>query len=326
MKPNGILRFLAAVAACAVLAVPVAAQQPAWPNKPIHIVSPFPPGGSVTAVARVLSEKLSQRLGQPVIVDNKGGASTSIGTEFVVKSPPDGHTLLLGAATLVLFPYQIPTAYDVTRDLAAIGTVGASDLILAVHPSVPVRTVLELVALAKTKPGELNYSTSGAGGLTHLAMEQLALLTGTRFKHIPYKGAGGATTDLLGGQVQLAFQTPVAVLQHIQGGRLRALAYSGSERMKALPDVPTFREAGVPNFQPRTWYGLLAPAGTPRPVIDRLATEMAQIAAMPDVIATLASQGIGPFVTGPDAFASLIRADYAGYGKLVKDAKLDLSN
>lgn len=322
-----LIRILGAFASCCVLfALPATAQQRPWPNRPIHIVSPFPPGGSVTAVARVLGEKLSQRLGQPVVIENKGGGSTSIGTEFVVKSPPDGHTLLLGAATLVLFPYQIPTPYDVTKDLAAIGTVGVSDLILVVHPSVPARNLQELLALAKAKPGELNYATSGAGGLTHLAMEQLGLLTGTKFKHIPYKGAGGATTDLLGGQVQLAFQTPVAVLQHIQAGRLRALAYTGGERMKALPDVPTFREAGVPNFQPRTWYGLLAPAGTPRVIVDRLAAEMAQIAAMPDVIATLAAQGIEPFVTGPDAFATLIRADYAGYGRLVKDAKLDLSN
>lgn len=307
------------------LAGPAQAQQ-AYPSKPIHMVSAYPPGGSVTLVARIIADKLSENLGQPVVIDNKPGASTSIGSEFVMRASPDGYTLLLAAATLVLYPYMIPATLDVTKDLAAVANVGSGDLILAVHPSLPVNNLQELIALAKSKPGQLNYSTSGAGGLTHLAMEQLSLMTGMKLKHIPYKGAGPATTDLLGGQVQLAFQTPVAVLQHVKAGKLKAIAYTGTSRMAALPQVPTFAEAGVPNFEPRTCYGVLAPAGTPKAIIDKLAAEIAKIVTMPEVREKLANEGIDAAFFGPDRFGALVRSDFAMYGKLFKEANIKLEN
>ena len=311
---------------CAILlTLAGATQAQQWPARPIRVISPYPPGGSVTAATRLVTDELAKRLGQPFVVENRGGGSTSIGTEAVVRAAPDGYTLLGAAVTLVLYPHMIPTPYDILTGLAPVQTIGAGDLLLVVHPALPAQTLQDLINLAKARPsGALNYATSGAGGLTHLAMEQLGDLSGVKFTHIPYKGAGPATLDLLGGQVHMAFQTPAAVLQHVQAGKLRALGYSGPKRFPALPQVPTFGEQGVANFNPRTWYGLLATGGTPRPIVERLADETARVLALPEVVAGLGKAGIDPLVIGPDKFSELIKTDYERYGRIIKAGNIKL--
>ena len=278
----------------------------------------------MSLVARLLGDKLAVNLRQPVLIENKPGASTQIGTEYVMRAPADGYTLLMTAMTMVLYPYLIPTQFDVTKDLSAVSTVSAADLMLVAHPSLPVNNLQELLALARSRPREINYATPAAGGLTHLAMEQLALMTGAKFTHIPYKGSAPATTDLLGGQVQLAFQTPVSVLQHIKAGKLKPLAYTGTHRMAALPQVPTFAESGVPNFEPRTWYGLLAPAGTPTAIVDKLAAEIAKIVDTPDFREKLAVEGLEPYVLGPEKFGALVKSDFATYGRVIREANIQM--
>ncbi len=302
-----------------------AAAQQAYPTKPIRFIVPFPPGGSTNIAARIIGQKLNESLGQSVIVDNRGGGNTIIGTEAVAKSAPDGYTLLLATSTLAIQPHLIADLpYDAFKDLAPVATLTKSEYILAVHPSVPANNLQEFIALAKSKPGQLNYATSGAGGPQNLAGELFNILAGVKIVHIPYKGGGPAFIDLVAGQVQCAFNNAINVLPHYKTGKLKALAISGEARAAAMPQVPTFTEGGLPGFNVRNWFGIVVAAGTPKPIIEKLAAEAAKIMTMPDVREKFASQGVEPFFSNPEQFAALMKSDYVTYGKVIKAANIKI--
>ena len=303
-----------------------AAAQQSYPTKPIRFIIPFAPGGSNDALARIFGPKLTESWGQQVIVDFRAGGNTVIGTEALVKSSPDGYSLLLMNMAHVITPLLIATPYDAVKDFAAVATISKSECLLVLHPSVPANTFQEFVALAKVRPGQLNYATSGSGGSTHLATELLSMMTGIRMQHIPYKGAGPAMIDLLGGQVQLAINVPINYIQHVNSGKLKAVAITGESRLSSLPQLPTFAEAGLPGFDVKIWFGFLAPAATPREIVDKLSTEFARILMLPDIKASLASQGMDPLISTPTQFAALMRTDLARFANVVKTANIKLSN
>jgi tripartite-type tricarboxylate transporter receptor subunit TctC len=303
------------------IAGPVAAQQ-AYPSKPIRLITPYPPGGGTSVVARLMSQKLTERWGQQVLVDNRPGGNTIIGTQILVESPPDGYTLILVISTHVIVPSLFSAPYDPIKDFAPVTTLATSDYVLVVHPSVAAGNLKELIAQARANPGQLNYGSTGTGGMQHLAAESLGIMTGIKMQHIPYKGSGQLLPDLIGGQIQLSFQTPIGAIPHIRNGKLKAIAYTGETRLAALPQLPTFAEAGLPGFDMRFWYGILAPAGTPRGIIDKLSTEIGRILAMPDIKETLDSLGTEPFISTPEKFAALMQADMAKFVKIIKTANI----
>ena len=325
MKVFAVMFRLIVASTLIVIAGAGAAQQ-SYPNKPIRFIVPFEPGGSNEALARIFGPKLTESWGQQVIVDFRAGGNTVIGTEALVKSPPDGYSLLLMNMAHVITPLLIPTPYDALKDFAAVATISKSECLLVLHPSVPANTLQEFIALAKSRPGQLNYATSGRGGSTHLATELLSMMTGIRMQHIPYKGAGPAMIDLLGGQVQLAINVPINYIQHVNSGKLKAVAITGDNRLSSLPQLPTFAEAGLPGFDVKIWFGFLAPAATPREIVDRLSTEIARILTLPDIKASLASQGMDPLIYTPTQFAALMRTDLARFANVVKTANIKMSN
>lgn len=301
----------------------VAWAQPAYPNKPIRLIIPFPPAGGTDTVARLVGAKVTESWGQQVFVDNRPGGNTIIGTDALAKAAPDGYTIMLTSNIHVISPNLLPKLpYDSVKDFAPIATVSSLELVLTVHPSLPVKNLQEFIALAKARPGQLNYASSGSGGPTHLAGESFKLMAGVQMQHIPYKGAGPALNDLIGGQVQLYFTVPVNVVGFIKGGRLRGIAVTGEARLPALPQVPTFTEAGLAGFDFRTWYGILAPAGTPKAIVDKLSAEISRIVVTPEILEKLASQGMSPFISTPDQFAALIKADLAKFAIIVKAANI----
>jgi len=257
-------------------------------------------------------------------VDNRGGGNTIIGSEAAAKSAPDGYTILLVAQTHVVVPSLLPTPYDAIKDFDPIGTVSSTEYVLALHPSVPANNLREFIALAKSKPGTLNYASSGGGTTNHLSAALFESRTGVKMQHIPYKGSGPALTDLIGGQVQLYFSAPLVVMPHVKTGKLKAMAISGDTRQAGLPQVPTFAEAGLPNFELKAWYGILSPAGLPKAVSDKLSTEIARILAMPEVNEKMSGQGMEPFISTPDQFAARMKADFAKFAQLVKTANIKL--
>jgi tripartite-type tricarboxylate transporter receptor subunit TctC len=298
----------------------------AWPDKPIRIVVGFAPGGFTDVLARLLGQKLSERLGQPVVVDNKPGAAGTLGADIVAKAKPDGYTLLLAhsnsnSVAPALYP-KLP--YDVVKDFTPIIPVANTPLLLTVHPSLPAKNVKEFVALAKSKPGALSFASSGGGSAQHLAAERFQLATGTQMTHIPYKGSGQAIIDLLSGQVDLNFESPPNVMTHAKAGKLRLLAITSDKRSPLLPEVPTMAEAGVKNAEMLQWFAVMGPAKMPADVTRRLNTELAAILKQPDVVEKIASQG-GEIMGGsPEEFARFIAADSAAFAKLVKEAKITL--
>ncbi len=326
------MKFVTAVAqilivgALLTLASSVNAQQP-YPHKPIRFIVPFPPGGSTDPVARLVGQKLTESWGQQVIVDNRPGGNTVIGTEALAKSTPDGYTILLSGGNLILTPLLFPAPYDPIKDLAPVATLAKGEYVLVISPSVPANNLQELIALAKSKPGQLNYASSSSGTTNHLAGELFCILAGVKMQHIPYKGASPALTDLLGGQVQLYFSTTVPGIPHINSGRLKAMAVTGKTRMLALPQVPTFTEAGLSGLdEVGTSYGVVAPAGTPKVIIDKMSTEIGKYSAMPDFKEKLASQGLQPFFSTPDQFAALMKADLARFTRIIKTANIKMEN
>lgn len=301
----------------------VHAQTP-YPAKPIRLIVPFPPGGSTTIVARLYSQKLIDAWGQQVVVDNRGGGNTIIGSEAMVKAAPDGYTLLHVTSTHVINPSLLKTPYDATRDFAPVATLVGTETLLVINNNVPVASVQELIALAKAKPGQLNFASSGSGTTNHLAMEMFCLLAGIRMQHIPHKGAGPAVTDLIGGQVQVFTNNALPLTPFVKSGRMRAIAISGAKRLLSLPDVPTFAEAGLPAFDGRSWQGVMAPAKTPSAIIDKLTREFERILKLADVNDNLLTMGADPFYGTPAQFAGLIKSELARYAKLIKDAKIRL--
>jgi len=293
-----------------------------YPNRTIKIVVPYPAGGGSDTISRPLAQKLTAELGQSVIVDNKGGAGGSIAMEYVAKSAPDGYTLILGltpqlAANVSLFE-KIP--YDVQKDFTPITLLADGPYLLVVNPNVPVKNVAELIALAKAKPLELNYATSGNGSGAHLAAELLMSLTQIKMVHAPYKGGAQALSDVLAGHVQVLFTPPVSATQHIQSGKLRALAVGGNVRSAILPDVPTMKESGVMAYEMRNWYGLLAPRGTPKNIIDKLNFAIVKAINNPEIKEQFYAQGSEPTSNSPMEFAQFIHDETDRMAKVVKRA------
>ncbi|MBI3069223.1 MAG: tripartite tricarboxylate transporter substrate binding protein [Betaproteobacteria bacterium] len=296
------------------------AQPAAYPTKSIRMIAPYPPGGGVDLACRVVGQKLTERWGQQVIVDNRGGANGNIGAELAARSAADGYTLLMGAAgpiTMNKWLYQ-KLPFDPVRDFAPVVLVAPTYYLLVVHPSMPTKSVKELIALARSSPGKLTFASPGIGGPPHLATELLKSLTGADMVHVPYKGAGPAISDLLGGQVSFMFADMIAVLPHVEAGKLRALAISTAGRNARVPKVPTVAESGAPGFEVLGWSGILAPAGTPRVVIDKLNAEVRAILKLPDVQQKLASDASDFGKNAPEQFAAFIRRELAKWEKVIK--------
>ncbi len=291
----------------------------AYPSRPIRFVVPFAAGGPSDVMARTLGQKMNQDWGQPVVIDNRTGAAGIIGADIVAKSAPDGHTLLMAQVgdTISMSLYsKLP--YNFEKDFAPITLVGQTPFILVTHLSVPAKTVQELIALAKSKPGSLSFASGGTGVASHLAGELFKSTAGIDVVHVPYKGQAPATADLLGGQVAFMFNNPITSLVHIKASRLRALAVSTAKRFTGLPDVPTVAESGLAEFDVGFWLGTLAPAGTPRVIIDKLNAEMVRIVGLPDVVERLAALGVETVGNSPAEFARVIHADAVRWAKVVK--------
>jgi tripartite-type tricarboxylate transporter receptor subunit TctC len=297
-----------------------------WPTKPVRIIIPFPAGGTTDILARVAAQKLTESLGQQVVPDNRPGAAGNIGTELVAKAPPDGYTLLTApGSTLTIHPsLYAKLGFDPLKDFAPVTILAAVPNLLVVHPSLPARNVKELIALAKAKPGQLNYASTGAGQSTHLSMELFKTMGGVKITHVPYKGSAPAVTDLLGGHVSLMFDNMPSALPHVKAGKLRALAVSSLKRSPTAPEIPSVAESGLPGFEVSVWFAVLAPAATPKPILDRLNQVLVKALQAPDVRERLASQGAEPIGNTPEQFTQQMKRDLAKWAKVVKDADIRL--
>ncbi|WP_369751969.1 Bug family tripartite tricarboxylate transporter substrate binding protein [Polaromonas sp. CF318] len=295
-----------------------------FPTRPVTLVVPFPPGGGSDTGGRIIAEQLTKRWGQPVIVDNKGGAAGQIGADFVAKAPRDGYTLLLGnIGTQAINPSLYPRLpYDPDTAFAPVSLVAELPLAMMVNPAIPAKTAAEFIAQAKSRPGQLTYSSSGAGGAPHLAAEMFKDQTGTFILHVPYRGGGPAIADLIAGHVQLSFMTVLEASGHIKAGKLRALAVTGDKRVAALPDVPTLAESALPGFNAISWIGLLAPAGTPPDLVEKIAADVRAVMADEAVKARFASLGAVPRTTSPQEFSKLISADKNRYAQIIRSRKI----
>jgi tripartite-type tricarboxylate transporter receptor subunit TctC len=293
-----------------------------YPNRPIRYISPYSPGGSTSFTARLIGQQLTKAWGEQVVVDNRPGANTVIGTEIAAKSRPDGYTLVSIGATLAANHTLVKTPYDALKDIAPIATVLSYENVLVVPPTSPVNTVADLVALAKAKPGRVTYGTSSFGGPTHLLAELFNVEAGIRTLHVPYKGGGPAVTDLMGGHIDMFFSNPANVAAHIRDGRLRAIAVTGKSRVAAFPDTPTFAEAGLPAMALTNWQGVGGPAGIPKTIIDRIANEIQKLVAQPDTIEVLKKLGFEPYYNGPEKTGELLKADIVKYARIIKAANI----
>ncbi len=300
--------------------VPVAAMAQVYPAKTVRVVIPWPAGGSNDVVGRVVMQKLSESLGQQFVVDNRGGASGSIGADVVAKAQADGYTIMVHSTTHVgnAHIYGKKLTYDTVKDFTGVGMLSAQPGVLTVHPSLPVKTAKEFIALAKSRPGQINYSSSGNGSAPHLQMALLISMTGINIVHVPYKGGAPQVTALLAGETQASFATVGTVINQIRAGKLRPLGLGSSKASKALPNVPTLADSGVPGYDMSPWIGVFAPAGTPKPVIDKLNAEINKALALPDVIKNLENQALDPSPSTVDQFNATLKADYEKYGKLIK--------
>ena len=298
-----------------------------WPSKPIRLVIPFPAGGSTDIVGRLIADKLTQSLGQPVVVDNRGGAGGTTGSDVVAKAAPDGYTLLMGtSSTHAIAPALYPKLpYDVVRDFAPVTLLGMATILMVVHPSVPAKSVAEFVALAKAKPGQLMFGSTGNGSVSHLTAEHFKSAAGIDMQHVPYKGDTPMTLDLVAGRVHVAFGTAVAFLPFVQAGKLNALAVTDAKPSPVAPKLPTVAASGLPGFEALQWFGLLAPAGTPRDIVSRVHSEVAKALLLPDVQERLHGLGMQIVGGGPDQFGSFMRSESVKWGRIVRDsgAKVD---
>jgi tripartite-type tricarboxylate transporter receptor subunit TctC len=323
MIPHSIRTSLLLACVSIMPALPAWAAAPEYPTKTIRMIVPFAPGGSNDIMARLLSQHFTESLGQPIVVDNRPGASGIIGTEVVAKAPPDGYTLLMMSVTLAVNPsirQKLP--YDTRKDLLPITLVASAPLMLVVHPSLPVKSVKDLIGYAKANPGKLNFASGGPGTTPHLAGEMLKSMAGLEMTHIPYKGGGPALTDLVGGQVQLMLENIPSTLPHVKAGRLRALAVTGLKRSALVPELPTLDEAGLKGYEIVGWNGLFAPAGAPQHVVTRIHGETVKTLAKPEVkerLATLGAEGVG---SSPEEFAKFFEAEISKWAKVVKEAGL----
>jgi tripartite-type tricarboxylate transporter receptor subunit TctC len=319
-------QLLAAAAAAPFAAAwgPAAAQ--AWPARPIRLVVTFAAGGGADFAGRTVGARLAEQLGQSVLVDNRAGGGGLIGNDIVAKAPPDGYTLLLGAAgPMVVAPHLYPSVpYDPVKDLVPVAHIASTPFVLTVSPGVAANTLAELIAFAKANPGKLTYGSSGTGGTPHLAGELFTRMAGVNMVHAPYKGLAPAINDLLGGHIQVLFADTGLVLPHIKAGKLKALAVTGTRRTPLLPDLPTVPEAGLPSYSAGSWYGFLAPAGTPADVMNRLNAEVRTALGHPELQKQLGTQGMEPLAMSREQFAALLREDFDKWGKLIREANIKL--
>ena len=321
MRIGGILFFSALLfAAAPALAQPAGES---YPSKPIRLILPFPPGGGTDILGRIIAERLTTQLGQPVVIENRGGAGGNVGAEAAAHSAPDGYTLVLVAPSLAISPsLYTKLNYDPVKDFAPVSLVGSVPNVMVINPGVPARNLAEFIALAKSKPGGMNFGSGGPGTSNHLAGELFNIEAGVKLVHVPYKGVNLAMNDVIAGQVQLVVIGIPAALPFIRAGRLRALAVVAPKRLAALPDVPTVAEAGLPNYEVTTWYGVLAPAGTPKPIVARLNAEIVRVMHAPDLQERFAATGTEPRTSTPEEFAEFIRQEMAKWGKVVRQAGL----
>ena len=308
------------------MGAPALAAAQAYPTKTVRIIAPFAAGSTIDILGRLISPRLFEALGQPVIVENRPGAGGMIGLDLVAKSSPDGHTLVIGAlGPLAMNPALYPkTPFDPVQDFAAVSLLATGPVVIVVHPSIPARTVKDLVELAKKRPGQLNFGSPGVGSSPHLTGELFKLITKTDIVHVPYKGNAEAITDLIGGQLSVVFTGVPPVVPLAKAGKVRLLATTGKQRLASLPEVPTLREAGVDGADVLIWYGVVAPAATPRDIVARLNREIVKIMGLPDVREKFAQQGVDPASSTPEEFAQLIRDEVARWGKLIRGAGIKL--
>lgn len=301
------------------------AQAPAWPTKPVRLVVGFPPGGIVDTVARQLQPRLQAALGQTVIVDNRSGAGGTLAGAEVARAAPDGHTLLMVFDSYATYPLVYPKlSFDIAKDLQPVTQVASNPLVLVVNPKVEAKDFVRFVGLLKAQPGRLNYASVGPGSSNHLTAEYFKAVSGTFVTHIPYRGGGPAQQDLLGGQVEMMFLSAVLAQPHVNAGRLRALAQTGAQRVAAYADVPTVAESGYPGFEVNSWVGLLAPAGTPRAVVDRLQAEVRKVVTEPAFQQRLREQGLTGIANTPEQFAVVLRTEQDKWARLVRERRLSL--
>ena len=320
----GKLRFAVAALPLVLLSTAAFAQlsATAWPTKPIRWISPFAPGGGADITSRIIAQKLGPALGHQILVDNRGGAGGNIGVDLAAKSPSDGYTLVLGTigpiAINVSLYKKLP--FDPVKDLLPVTQAANALNVLVVHPSLPAKTVKDVIAIAKARPGELSFGSSGPGATDHLAGELFKTLTGVNMVHVPYKGGAPAMLDLMSGQVQTVFSTVSTAIGAIKGGRVRAIAMTGDRRFELMPELPTIAEAGVPGFEVRNWYGVFVPAGTSKDIVTRLNAELVKILQMPEVKSKLLESGIEALHSTPEQFAAYIQSETKRWAKVVKDS------
>lgn len=310
---------IAALALMAALAS-AAAHAQTFPNRPLRVLVPLAAGGGMDTVSRSLATSLSDALGQSVVVDNRPGAGSLIALEILGDAAPDGHTLMMISATTVIYPLLYKSRLNAAEDFAAVSQVTEQGYVLVVHPSLPVKSALDLVKYAKANPGKLNYASSGIGSPIHMTTELLGIATGTKMTHVPYKGMGAAYTDLVGGRINLSFATIISAQNHIKNGRLRALAISQAKRAPAMPETPTLAEAGIPGVVVVNWYGLIAPKAAPKTVITRIAAETAKAMHAPDMVKRITADGSEAVGGTPAEFAAHIRAESAQWRRVIKQA------
>ena len=322
------MRSLLALVPAALLLAPAAvteAHAQGYPSRPIRLVVPFPPGGSTDILARALGQKLAENLGQPIVIDNRPGAGGSIGADAAAKAAPDGHTLMMGhLGTLAVNPSiykNLP--YDPVKSFTPVSLMAIVPSVLVVNPRVPAASAAELITYARANPGKLTYGSAGAGSTSHLTTEYFKLSTGTDILHVPYKGIGPMLTDLISGQISMGLNGAPAVMPHVNSGRLRALAVSGLKRLDSLPQIPTLDEAGVKGFDASGWYGIVAPAGTPRSIVTKLNAEIRRITRTPDLRARLDNEGAIPAPGSPEEFAAFIASEIARWGAVLKRAGIE---
>ena len=321
------VRDLKALLALLLLAPLLAHAQTNYPTRPVRFISAYAPGGSTSTVARFVGGKLTEAWGQQVVIENRPGGNTIIGTDATAKATPDGYTIFLTTNSHVILPSLIPRLpYDVFKDFAPVCAVYRGEFVLVINAQVPANTLQELIAYSKSRPGQINYGTTGAGGSTHLANELLNMVTGMKNQHIPYKGAGPAIVDLIGGQVQMFMNNALTLIPHIKSGRVKGIAVTGETRIPSLPQVPTFTEGGVPGVDVYPWFFVLAPAGTPKPIVAKLAADITRVVNTSDFNDFITRQGMSPYTSTTEQLAAMMRADYAKYAKVIKAAGIKLEN
>lgn len=315
-------RLITACLLCVALAAGAAAMAQSYPTKSIRVVVPFAPGGTTDITGRLAAQKITEAWGQNMIIDNRPGASGMIGADIVARAPPDGYTVLLGSTAEIAINQHLYSkmTYSTEKDLAPVTLAAITPLILVIHPSIPAKSVQELIQLAKAHPGQLTYASAGTGGVQHLAGELLKTTARIDITHVPYKGAGPAIGDLLGGQVSMFFSGMPPAIPHVKGGKLRALAVTTRTRSPAAPEAPTMAEAGVPGFDISNWFAYFVPAGTPKEIVSKLSTELARVLKLADVKEKLASQGAETVGNSPEQLGQFVRAESAKYAKLIKES------